>query len=222
MGDLFSSSNPQSGLAFPQSLTEEFRPRVLADFVGLEKPKKILANLLKNPRPCALLLVGQPGCGKTTISLAFASELDAELHHIGSQECKLEVLQNIVATCQRIAFNFKTGKAARYHVVLVDEADVMSDAAQKYLLSKLDATGTCPDTIWIFTCNATDRLEERFLSRCLKLDFNSYGSSQEIADLLAKIWALKAGNSPAPNFKKLVCGNVRQSLQNLEIALLEA
>jgi putative ATPase len=220
MGDLFNVSNPQSGLAFPASLTEEFRPRVLADFVGLEKPKKILANLLKSPRPCALLFCGPPGCGKTSISLAFASELNAELHHVGSQECRLDVLQNICAMCQRVAFNFKTGKPARYHVVLVDEADVMSDAAQKYLLSKLDATGTCPDTIWIFTCNATDRLEERFLSRTLRLDFNSYGSSQEITDLLAKIWTLKAPSAPVPNLKKLACGNVRESLQRLELELL--
>ena len=158
MGDLFNVSNPQSGLAFPASLTEEFRPRVLADFVGLEKPKKILANLLKSPRSCALLMVGPSGCGKTTSALAFSSELNAELHSIGSQECRLDVLQGIVSTCQRYPYNFQTGKPARYHVVLADEADCMPDAAQKYLLSKLDATGSTPITIWIFTANATDRL----------------------------------------------------------------
>jgi hypothetical protein len=59
------------------------------------------------------------------------------------------------------------------------EADVMSGAAQKYLLSKLDASEPVPNTIWIFACNAVGRLEERFLSRCSKLpDFNSYGASE--------------------------------------------
>jgi replication-associated recombination protein RarA len=203
-------------------LTEEFRPRVLGDFIGLEKPKKILSRLLSQPRTCALLFQGAPGTGKTTCALAFALELGAELHHVGSQECKLEVLQNIVSRCQRVAFNFATGKPANWHVVLVDEADVMSDAAQKYLLSKLDSTEGCPETIWIFTCNSVESLEERFLSRCLKLDFNSYGASSDIAGLLSRIWQVKANGSEAPNFRKLACGNVREALQRLELELLSA
>jgi replication-associated recombination protein RarA len=207
-------------IAFPKSLTEEFRPRRIAEFVGLEKPKKILGKLLAQPRSCALLFLGAPGTGKSTLAMAFAAELGAELTHIGSQECKLDVLQDTVSRCQRVAFNFTTGKAATFHVVLVDESDCMSDAAQKFLLSKLDSTEACPRTLWIFTCNSTDRLEERFLSRCLKLDFNSYGSGSEIADLLARIWASKAGDAPAPNFKRMACGNVRESLQRLEVELL--
>jgi antirestriction protein ArdC len=35
----------QAGLAFPASLTDKYRPRTLAEFVGLEKPKKVLTNL---------------------------------------------------------------------------------------------------------------------------------------------------------------------------------
>ena len=207
----------------PKPLTEEFRPRVLADFVGLEKPRKVLSNLLKNPRPCAMLFQGAPGTGKTTCAYAFTSELGAEVHHVGSQECKVDTLQSIVSMCHRVAFNFETGNPATCHVVIVDEADVMSDAAQKYLLSKLDGTEPCPHTIWIFTCNATDRLEERFLSRCdIKLEFNSYGSGNDIADLLARIWSIKAPSAPLPNFKKLACGNVREALSRLEMELLSA
>jgi len=32
----------QAGLAFPARLTEKYRPHTFADFVGLEKPKKIM------------------------------------------------------------------------------------------------------------------------------------------------------------------------------------
>jgi replication-associated recombination protein RarA len=218
MGSLFEThaDSAQQGIAFPQSLTEEFRPKRIAEFVGLEKQKKILGNLLHAPRPCALLFLGAPGTGKTTLAMAFASELNADFQHIGSQQCKLDELERVVRMCHYVP---KSGLAG-FHVVLVDESDVMSDAAQKYLLSKLDATEACPNTIWIFTCNATDRLEERFLSRCLKLDFNSYGSGSEIAELLARIWKAKAGNAPAPNLKRLACGNVRESLQRLEVELL--
>jgi replication factor C small subunit len=209
-------AEPQSGFAFPKSLTEEYRPQTIAEFVGLEKQKRILANLVKQPRPCALLFKGTSGSGKTTMALAFAKALNADVWHIGSQECKVDRLQETVARCHYVP---SAGLAA-YHCVICDEADCMSDAAQKYLLSKLDSTGQIANTIWIFTCNSTDGLEERFLSRCIQLDFNSYGSGSDIADLLARIWKDKAGNAEAPNFKRMACGNVRESLQRLETELL--
>jgi DNA polymerase III delta prime subunit len=109
---------------------------------------------------------------------------------------------------------------AAFHAVICDEADCMSDAAQKYLLSKLDSTEAAPNTIWIFTCNSVDRLEDRFLSRCIRLDFNSYGAGSEIVDLLARVWKEKAGDAPPPNLKKIAGGNIRTALQNLESELL--
>jgi replication-associated recombination protein RarA len=207
----------QSGMDFPKPLTEEFRPMLISDFVGLDKQKKILSNLVKNPRPCALLFEGASGSGKTTMAQAFATELNAQVWEVGSQECTVDRLREIVAHCHYVP---KAGLRG-YHVVIVNEADCMSDASQKYLLSKLDSTGQIANTIWVFTCNSTDRLEDRFLSRCIRLDsFNSYGASSGIADLLARVWNLKAPNSVAPNFKRLACGNVRESLQRLETELL--
>jgi replication-associated recombination protein RarA len=209
----------QASFIHAKPLTEEFRPVWINDFVGLATPKKVLSNLLKAPRCCALLMVGAPGTGKTSISVAFANELLAQIWHIGSQDCKVERLQEVVQHCNYVP---KAGLKG-FHVVIVDEADTMSDAAQKYLLSKLDSTGTVPNTIWIFTCNSSERLEERFQSRCLKLDFNSYGAASEITGLLSRIWKAKApASAEEPNLKKLACGNVRESLQRLEVALLSA
>ena len=68
---------PQAGLAFPVSLAEKYRPRVVADFIGLAKPKAIVSNFLKAPRESAFLFTGGTGLGKTTLALAMANELGA-------------------------------------------------------------------------------------------------------------------------------------------------
>lgn len=57
----------QAGLAFPASLSEKYRPHSLQDFVGLDKPKKVLQKFAENPFPnAAFLFVGPSGTGKTT------------------------------------------------------------------------------------------------------------------------------------------------------------
>jgi DNA polymerase III gamma/tau subunit len=203
--------------AFPQSLAEKYRPRTIADFAGLEKPKRILAKFAGNPYPSAWLFVGPPGVGKTTMALALAECLGAEIHHIPSQKCNAQAIDD---TCRMCAYVPLSGG---FHVVIVDEADRMTPAAQLALLSKLDATDAPPNTIWIFTCNATDGLEPRFLSRTRQIEFSSYGLASDGARLLESVWQREAQGALAPNFVRIVkesSNNLRDALMFLETELL--
>lgn len=222
MGDLFSQSNPQTGLAFPQSLTELYKPGSLSEFVGLAKHKAILTKLAANPRPCGLLFWGGPGVGKTSMAFAFSRAIDAEIHHAPSQDCKLETLQSITAMCHRVPYDFQTGKTCKFHAVVIDEADLLSSAAQNYLLSKLDGTAPCPSTIFILTANSIDRFEDRFISRLIQLPkFNGYGSGEDIRVLLTRIWKDRApADAPMPDLDRVPTSNVRDALQWMEVELL--
>ena len=220
MSTLFNTS-AQTDLAFPESLTEAYKPRVIGEFVGLTKQKAMLEKLASAPRNCGLRFLGASGTGKTTMAFAFARAVNAEIHHIPSGDCNLESLQKVCAMCHRVAYDFQLGEARAWHVVIIDEANEMSPAAQKYLLSKLDGSDPCPMTIWILTCNSDDGFHERFLSRLIKLDkFNGYGMGTDVRDLLARIWSERANGAPEPDFSRIPTGNVREALQALECELL--
>ena len=152
------------------------------------------------------------------MALALAQLIPAELHHIPSQECNLENIERVRRTCQYVpAMGF------RMHLVLVDEADRMTDAAQVSLLSKLDATNFPPNTIFVFTCNSTDRLEPRFLSRLHTVEFSSYGISADAIALLERVWTAEANGAKAPNFARIVKesnSNIREALMKLETELM--
>ena len=221
----------QTTLDYPQPLSEKYRPRRIQDFIGLAKERKILSNFIARPRDAAFLFVGPSGLGKTTMALAMADELNAQLHHIPSQKCTVENVEDVIRLCHYGAFNFKTGVPCARHVVLVDEADRMSPAAQISLLSKLDSTARPPETVFIFTCNESGGLEKRFLSRCMVLEFSSYGMRAELAAFLAQVWEREVGHSsdlaPAekPDFERIAkdaTNNVRDALMRLEIELLAA
>lgn len=204
--------------AFPQALAEKYRPRAIADFIGLEKPKKIMANFASNPRSAAFLFVGPSGTGKTTMALALCDAIGGELIHIPSQHCTVAELEESLRMTQYVPM---AGK--QFWVVLVDEADQMTEKAQLTLLSKLDSTGRIDGCVFVFTCNATDRLEARFLSRCLTIEFSSYGLAGEIADYLVKVWHAEGGNGNGPDFARLAkdCrNNVRDCLGRLEVELM--
>jgi DNA polymerase III gamma/tau subunit len=151
---------------------------------------------------------------------ALGAEMNGELHHVPSQKCTVDAVEDVVRRCWYVPMN------NTFHVVLVDEADRMSSAAQLALLSKLDSTAFPPQTIFVFTCNTTDGLEPRFLSRCRVLEFSSYGMSQGIVGLLEAVWNRETdGAGNPPNFARLAkdaLNNVRDALMKLELEIMTA
>lgn len=217
------TASAQGAFEFPQPLTEKYRPRKLADFVGLEKAKRAMSKLAANPYPSAWFFLGNSGTGKTTLALALAEEMPAQLHHISSKECTLETVQGIARECHFMPRLFSDWQPCKMHLVIVDEADQTSYPAQLAFLSLLDATAFPPNTIFIFTANDTANLEKRFMSRVRVLEFSSYGISQDVVSLLERVWMAETDSAEVPNFQRIVKdsqNNVRASLMSLETEIM--
>ena len=220
---MFEVPSAQVGFSFPESLSDKYKPKRVADFmVGF--PRKVMLSLLANPRPSAWFFLGPSGLGKTEMALAFANELPAQVHHIASKDCDLEAVRKIKLACNYVPHDlFNPERRCKMHCWIVDEADQMSSAAQLAFLSLLDATGFPPNTIFIFTGNSSAGLEDRFMSRVKMLPFSKEGMSGEITKLLASIWASEAGNAEPPNFARIVKdarNNIRDSVNTLEVELM--
>jgi replication-associated recombination protein RarA len=200
--------------------TDKYRPSSIQDFIGLDKAKRVCSKLAANPYDSSWLFVGASGTGKTTIALALAAEIQAEVHHIASGNCTIDAIKDLRA---RLAYMPPMGK--KWHLVLIDEADQMSVSAQLALLSMLDATNAPQQTIFIFTCNETERFEARFISRCGVIEFSSYGIAKDATALLAMVWENEANGAPSPNFARIVKesnNNVRAALLTLQNELMFA
>jgi DNA polymerase III gamma/tau subunit len=212
------------GFTFPESLTDKYKPKRVADFL-MGFPKRVMLSLLANPKPSAWYFLGASGLGKTEMALAVAAEMPAQLHHIASKECDLERVRRLKLACNYVPHDmFNPERQCKMHVVIIDEADQMSPGAQLAFLSLLDATGFPPNTVFIFTGNSTDGLEDRFMSRVKMLPFSKEGLSGEITKLLAFIWASEGGSAEnAPNFARIVKdskNNIRDAIGVVEVELM--
>jgi len=199
------------------SLVEKYRPRTLGEFAGLEPIRAMFSRFAASPYPSAWLFTGAAGTGKTTLAYVVAELIGGQIIHVPSRSCDLSAVDGLRTTCH----SYPMFARSPWYVVIIDEADQMTKAAQVAFLSLLDSTEAPPNTVFIFTCNDVKGLEPRFLSRTRALHFDLEPDSAESVAFLGRVW--KAETTAAlPDMAALFSAcdsNLRDCLMKLEIKI---
>lgn len=179
-----------------ESLAERYRPRILDDVIGQERPIKIFKTFMrKGMLPPTMLLAGPPGTGKTTMGRILTAvltcrNLDQEnlipcrvcddckcaergigtgsnfMHMDGAGSNLKDIVENELKT---FAYGSPVG-GSPYRVALIDEAQRISSAAKEALLT---LTENMPKrSVIIMTTMEPEAIPAAILSRSQKFYFN--------------------------------------------------
>lgn len=147
-----------------QVWTEKYRPSNIEDVILSEEEKNFFTSLKEIPNN--LLLVGNPGIGKSTVAKILAKKFSPHsyMYINASEQGSIDTVRTQISEFISVSSIDGNGK-----VVILDEADGVSLAAQQALRSVMEEY--LDSVKFILTANYRNKLIEALRSRCQEFSF---------------------------------------------------
>lgn len=158
---------------------EKYRPRKLKDFVQSQNLINLFKNSTSKGEMTHFLFYGPPGTGKTSVILAMGREIFKEHFNTRVIEFNASDDRGINAVREKITNEAKKYVTQivkpdgtiipSYKIIILDEADSMTDEAQDALRVIIEQYSTT--TRFCFICNYISKITDAIKSRCTAIYF---------------------------------------------------
>jgi replication factor C subunit 2/4 len=199
---------------------EKYRPILLDDIVGNEETINRLKIFGEDGNLPNLIICGPPGTGKTTSILCLARQLlgpsvykEAVLELNASNDRGIDVVRNKIKMFAQKKVTLEKG---RHKIIILDEADSMTDGAQQALRRIMEIYSST--TRFCLACNNSEKIIEPIQSRCAILRYSKLSDKQILKRLLEVSDAEQLSYSD-DGLEAVIFtaqGDMRQAINNLQ------
>ncbi|KAK0389802.1 hypothetical protein NLU13_3375 [Sarocladium strictum] len=208
---------------------EKYRPVTLDDVSGHQDILATINKFVDSNRLPHLLLYGPPGTGKTSTILALARRIygvanmrQMVLELNASDERGIDVVREQIKTFASTKQIFmgggasKAGSAAGYKLIILDEADAMTNTAQMALRRIMEKYTV--NTRFCIIANYSHKLSPALLSRCTRFRFSPLkeGDIRVLVEKVVEEEKVKIGAEAVDALIKLSKGDMRRALNVLQ------